>query len=145
MAWVAVSVAMEPPSKAWGDGTDSAIAHYSLWGRGTPALRAGGAVRRGRQRRARKRVRLTPVRVRHMLFAIAMADAYVQLGWKKTRRKGGLLDFKTLGNISACRVAGGGRARRRLQGRRQRQGQQGGRGRHPGGDRRLHRQGRRRL
>src|SRR3972149_12251291 len=36
MAWVAVSVAMEPPSKTWGDGTDSAIAHYSRWGRGTP-------------------------------------------------------------------------------------------------------------
>src|SRR3990172_11469036 len=37
MAWVAVSVAMEPPSKTWGDGTDSAIAHYSRCVFGTPA------------------------------------------------------------------------------------------------------------
>src|SRR3990172_10230153 len=36
MAWVAVSVAMEPPSKTWGDGTDSAIAHYSRCEGGVP-------------------------------------------------------------------------------------------------------------
>src|SRR3990172_722835 len=36
MAWVAVSVAMEPPSKTWGDGTGSAIAHYSRCEGGVP-------------------------------------------------------------------------------------------------------------
>src|SRR3990170_621482 len=131
MAWVAVSVAMEPPSKTWGDGTDSAIAHYSRWARGTPALRAGGAVRRGRQRRAHERVRLTPVRVRYMLSAIAMADGYVHFVWK-TSRKGGPLDLKTLGYLCACCAPDRGRAGRRLQERRQQQGQEGGGGRGAG-------------
>src|SRR3972149_12109666 len=116
MAWVAVSVAMEPPSKTWGDGTDSAIAHYSRCEGGVPALRAGGAVRRGRQRRARKRVRLTPVRVRHMLSSIAVADGYVQFGWKTTSRKGGPLDLKTLGYLCACRAPSRGRGGGCLQG-----------------------------